>query len=211
MDRYTRRQKLKAAGYKLLEYQKSGPYRMDGNKIGFYSMRSLKECCHALEMARDKFRESGVKNPWDHNGWFCDDYQDEVCFPLICKIGKLWFSGYAFTESDCVTLDAMPDPDRISAILNADSMAEDCAEDQKEYNEQWQKGRDIESRIEESTESRKNAYSSARGWLRSMRNSTLSETLCFKIRNEIEAEWTKARELTRSILADLEELKQYPQ
>ena len=203
-DKYTRQLMMKKAGLSVLRTKSL--FRSPG-KLVFDDMPSLERHARNIECATDK------ASPWKHKGWFTDEHGEGSLVPVICQIGKLWFSGYTNDDDatiGCIVLDDSPDCDRRAAINNADSIAQREAEKEREYNEQWQKGREIEERIAENLICAREAYANARDWIKGLRDSKLSPDLCRKLKAEIKREWTVARQFLENVRDDRAELKNYP-
>lgn len=128
-----------------------------------------------------------------HRGWFTDvDFQDEVFRGIVYQLPtrkgqQIFFVGYADpNNSDAARGEVRAFDDKEDAGYAADSIAERCAEDERDYQEVWRLGQtfsDCLVTVETERETRKTLFAELR-----VVNGSLNEntpTLCKIIKDRI--------------------------
>jgi len=214
MDRYDRQQKLRKAGYQVLRMWGPSLTRgFDGSgaakepRLIFDDREALERHCRNVHYS-DQRRGS----PWeDCLGYFMDDFQDNTARMVIAQYGRGWIHGYEQGKGCCISMSLPSDITKEMAVRYADRETEIMAEKEREYQAKWQRGREVEDKIEAAEKSRATHYREAKAWISGLRKSQLQDTLCNKIRATVADHWTAAREKTREILTLREELKTLPE
>lgn len=93
----------------------------------------------------DKTRDYGT-------GWYADSDGGEIITGRVVQLpthkGEQRWLAYAFREGDSIVVDADVYTDPEAACNNADRLAERMAEEEREYNDQWQEATDLDNEIE---------------------------------------------------------------
>lgn len=103
---------------------------------------------HTGEQFRhEKFADDIVRI--GHNGWYTDPHQDETARGIVGSLphGKFIAGYYWSSNGERVYFDEIHDSAEDAARM-ADEHARVMAEHEREYQEKWNKAREIESRIE---------------------------------------------------------------
>lgn len=77
-----------------------------------------------------------------HTGWFCDDMQLQTIYGLVFRLPheRGFLAGWSMGEGMASTLDTTIYDDEEAAAYIADSMAENAAENEREYQQQSEEG-----------------------------------------------------------------------
>ncbi len=90
-----------------------------------------------------------------HTGWYADrEFQENVIRGIVAQLPargreENWIAGYEDSDSESCVFYMDLFHDKESAARYADSCAEQLAEKESEYQEQWRRERDIEDKTEE--------------------------------------------------------------
>jgi hypothetical protein len=163
-----------------------------------------------------------------HSGWYCDSLQDGIRFGLVRKVRTMRGVKYLACMNDpwngdkdgngpCaveVHPDGMPVwyDDEKEAARNADGMAEQTAEKEREYDEQWQKRARAEEEAGEARKEIAGLRTKARSLVAGIRQSTLAPSLCLYLREELQRirqESAEAWETLRESMKTMERLKEF--
>lgn len=105
---------------------------------------------------------------WRSNGgWYADPDQLTVHTPIVYRLphGLLW-PGYVEGDSDYVVLDNEPCDDETGARHRAEQMAERAAEEEYSYNERERARADLESDIDDATDTLRTLWAERRTLMR---------------------------------------------
>lgn len=99
----------------------------------------------------------------EHDGWFTDEYFSNTLRPRVWLLPHGRFlAGYDASEWDVLHVERAVYSDEREAWRAADSMAENAAEVEREYNEKWNAAREVYDKREEEREKLRAAHSEAR-------------------------------------------------
>lgn len=73
-----------------------------------------------------------------HTGWFCDEFQDSKIRGIVARLphGRGFLAGWTMGESMASEVDAYVYDDEVDAARAADSLAEQAAERQREFEQE---------------------------------------------------------------------------
>lgn len=123
-----------------------------GKGYGFYlndaGSPSRWQWCDKVDGARIK-----------HTGWFCDEFRDSKIRGLVVRLPHSRFlAGWSMGEGMCGEVDGALYTDEVAAAYAADSMAEDVAEREREYQEEQEELRRQEEENQGSDEEETEGY-----------------------------------------------------
>lgn len=153
-------------------------------------------------------RKEGNWRAIDHKGWFTDDDGDGdtyrgVVYQLPARDGECYVYGYADPcNDDCALLCFDVTGDKMEAARCADSFAEVCAEEQRDYDRAWRAGRRYETLAEEISDARKEALAIGEEMRRAKRTVVEAPTICATLRAKIKSLY-RAIQKARKERADL--------
>jgi hypothetical protein len=148
-----------------------------------------------------------------HRGWFTDEFESEVFRGIVYRLpsrkgSPVYFVGYADPNNpDCARGEVRTDlDDDADAARAADSVAEQCAEREREYQSAWRLGQDFAGHLE-TVEAERTTRGELFAELRSIKGTLNAETpaLCKLIKDRIRrthANIKEAYEARRSIIRD---------
>ena len=213
LDKYSRRARLRSKGFsRFLPDKGISRGKHDGESVIIFDSLTV-----AARYCRNVHVAGRGERLWDHTGWFTNDY-GETLKPAVAQIGNVWLYGFEelsgvlvfrIDSRSTATSEADFHDEMSDRASWADSMTEQAAEREREYQAQWQLARDKESEVEDLENERSDLFAEARGWIADFRGTVASSGLCDRLRGKLTEIRTRAAEIAgriRELRAEISEL-----
>ena len=156
---------------------------------------------HRSPTAGTIIAEEGAVKYWRvawrmEGGWYADPDQLTIYTPIVYRLphGLLW-PGYVEGDSDYVILDNEPCDDETAARHRAEQMAERAAEEEYIHNERERARADLESDIEDATDTLRTLWAERRALIRYAHGDAAVAMIACRKADTIRATLTTLREL----------------